>query len=249
MRDILPFFVDELLKIAEPSSYLQDFAAGIDPFGAWTSDYGAAAEKAKLTESEHQNKRLLGTAGGVVGGALLVPSSIGGIVGAGKGFATGKGGLRGRLAEAGKGFMEGVAKPIKAPVEAIRARRAIAESARTGQLSAEQAHRISALGKYTPLSEVTKVKSMTPAGGMKSVDTLPSMLLQAKAGRPVQLGESGKNIMQALHRESAAPVGQALTGMGLGGAVGATGAYVQYGKGRQSRQDFEQELNANKAGG
>ena len=53
----------------------KDFAAGIDPFGNWTSQYAQDTQRAHASEAEHKKRQLVGTAGGLLGGAVAVPVS------------------------------------------------------------------------------------------------------------------------------------------------------------------------------
>lgn len=114
------------------SSYTQDFIAGLDPFGVYSSRYGQQAEAAGLSEGQHALKRGLGTVGGVMGGSVLVPSAILGITGAAKGFGGATGGLGKRLSGALAGGIEGAKAPLKGVAEAYRTLRAAKRLGRYG---------------------------------------------------------------------------------------------------------------------
>lgn len=112
------------IKTAETSNLAQDFIAGMDPLGTWTSGYGMQAERENLSEAEHTLKKLVGTTGGVIGGGVLVPSAGYGAMNALKGFAGGKGGLKGRLANAARKGWGGFKSPAQGIAGAIKARNA-----------------------------------------------------------------------------------------------------------------------------
>lgn len=63
------------------TNVVQDFAAGFDPFGIWTNQYGRRNEAAGATQGQHNISRAAGVAGGIVGSGLAVPSVISGGIG------------------------------------------------------------------------------------------------------------------------------------------------------------------------
>lgn len=98
----------------------KDFVAGMDPFGTYTGRYGQEAEQRGLSDGQHALRQGVGTVGGLVGGGLVVPSAITGVMGAAQGY--GKGKTTGeRITNALAGGYEGVKKPIKSLIDARRA--------------------------------------------------------------------------------------------------------------------------------
>lgn len=97
-------------KIARETSYLKDFAGGVDPTGVITFKAG---KKNELANSQsHGLHRGIATAGGVLGGAGVVAPAITGIMGGvTQGLST-QGGIKKKLLGAGKGFIEGLKKPF-----------------------------------------------------------------------------------------------------------------------------------------
>lgn len=158
MNNIYNGIFNKLVKVSssEPnvSSLSEDFLAGVDPLGYWTADYGVEAEKAKLSEEEHALKRGIGTLGGLIGGATVIPSTIFGIIGGVKGIATTPGNIKEKLLGGASGFISGFKKPIAGPIAAFRARAALKDVADKGVLTQEGAKAIKELGEYVPVAEV-----------------------------------------------------------------------------------------------
>ena len=211
-------FVDELQKIAE-STYIQDFKGGMDPFGIWTSGYGYGAQKAGLTKAQHAKKRAVATAGGVVGGAILIPSAITGIVEGAKSLS---GGWRG----AAKGFLRGAAMPYKALYDVTRARGVAKKVMKSG-------------GKFTPKGQ----KIVGKLGDYVPVSTVTGSLGGAKVKSGVSKSLSHPEIAKVIHTQSGPALKSAVTQLGLAGGVGGTSAYIQYGQGKKSylraKKDFK----------
>jgi len=287
-----------LTKSAAPSNYAQDFLAGLDPFGAWTNEYGLRAERADLSEGEHALKRGIGTAGGVVGGSLLVPSAIYGVENAMKGFAGARGGMGRRLGEALSAGVKGFKQPVKSVIEGRKARKGLSRVADGGEgLSNREQQALLYLGEtkgITPQQVASGLDRVTPtarrevAQRAQAAAANPGKIVEeatgsqtarraaerAAASGPGQQAAgragdvAGQETEQALgslrevvekadpeqiRRISATPKGRqlaqevmpflnrqynsGLTQLGLGGAVGAGGAFYQYGAGRQTERD------------
>lgn len=153
----LPFVKTSNMK---PSSYTQDFVAGIDPFGAWTNEFGMKAQRAGLPEKVHRRKKAMGTVGGLIGGATVVPSIIYGLVEAGKGFALTPGHIGRRIAGAGKAGWKGAQFPLRAVYSGTKTLKFLERAAKSGKplvLSAEQAAPVRYAMNATPLGELRSV--------------------------------------------------------------------------------------------
>jgi hypothetical protein len=104
-------FVEELVKLsAIDRSILKDFAAGVDPTGTRTLEYGMQ----DAGERGSGLRRAAGTVGGLIGGATVVPAGVSALIEGAKGLASG--GVRGGL----KGFATGTYKPFTQLYRAIR---------------------------------------------------------------------------------------------------------------------------------
>jgi hypothetical protein len=88
-------------------------AAGLDPFGVWSSGLGQQAERAGVSGGEHGRNLAANVAGGVVGSGLGIPAAIMGTVGGAKALGRSSGSLKSRLAQGARGFGEGAVKPFK----------------------------------------------------------------------------------------------------------------------------------------
>ena len=235
MQPLAPF-TQELFKLAvaapsavRTSNVAQDVAAGVDPFGTWTSQYGQSAQRAGLTEAQHSRKRMAGVAGGLVGGAVVVPSAISGLVGGAQGFARGRG-LGGALAGAGRGFMRGTTKPWRMISHGGRATRFLGRAAAGTKAVMPSAAQRSSLAE------------------MVGSSPLPTKILREHPRLAAVLAEKGQRmavtpeVAKMLHAPASSQYVSGLSQLGLGGTIGAGGAYVQYGKGRQAEKGFQARL-------
>jgi len=82
-----------------PNTVSQNFAAGLDPFGFVSSQYGQQAEQANLSEGEHAKRIGANVLGGAVGSGLLLPSAISGLISGATEFTGTPGSLAKRLSE------------------------------------------------------------------------------------------------------------------------------------------------------
>lgn len=245
---------------AEASSLGQDFLAGMDPFGFWTADYGQQAERANLSETEHALKRGVGTAGGLVGGSLLIPAAIGGVTGTGKGFLETQGGLGKRLSA---GLAQGASDAMSPYKKLLNAHEAAKATKRVGDFGGEFSP--DELKAITESLGETKVKSIRDAmesfsmGGADAAETaersLPREVYEKLKGIPqdqwedyaaqlMQLKATGKlpesvtrPLSQKISPALSSARNQGLASLGVGGGVGGLGAYLQYGKGRESERE------------
>lgn len=132
----------------EPPSYLSSFLAGVDPRGTWTLDLG------RRTPAKHYAPmQTLGTVGGFLGGAAVVPGIISGLAHA---IPTLLG--RGGLGAAAQAFGRGAIGPYKGLWNAVRARSAL-KSALKGKRALTQAERdliTKSIEQNVPIGAVTK---------------------------------------------------------------------------------------------
>lgn len=222
------------------SSLAQDFVAGLDPFGVYTSSYGQKAEEAGVSEGRHRTKKLVGAVGGAVGGGALVPSVVSGVSGALEAAAKGGSG-KARLARAATGFLEGAKSPFKL-LSAARTGKNLAAKASAGgdlKLTAAQAESLKSLLGRVSISDLAK--GAKPKGN----------LLTRASGALEDVGSLKKLLRdgvltQSLAKKIESPLRtgymSGVAGLGIGATVGAGGAAVQYGKGRKSEKKFQQRL-------
>lgn len=110
--------------------YGKDFIAGIDPTGTKTFEYGF--KDAGTNNSNAKKRRAWGVAGGLLAGALLLPSASLGLI---KGIGGFKYGLKG----AGKGLVAGLKKPYADIFHGFHARRGMANAMKQQSVSDRQA--------------------------------------------------------------------------------------------------------------
>ena len=229
------------------SSLAQDFIAGVDPFGIYTSQYGQQAEQAGLSEKQHKLKTTVSALGGIAGGGVVVPTAVSGIASGITEAAKGGGPLSARLARAAKGFVTGAQAPWKSLGSAFTARAAINRAARTpggARLSDKEIKAIKNLMGGATLKSVFSTTSDPSKGFLSRLvgakDTFSGLGAFATQGR----------LTQQLAQRAKAPISTGIKagvgGLAIGGAVGGGGAAIQYRKGRQSEQKFQRRLAMNK---
>ncbi len=202
-------------------SYMSDFMGGVDPTGTSTFQYGL--EDAR--QGQHSGMRkAVGTAGGVVGGAAVLPGGIGGLVGGIKGFALGKGGFKGRMMSAGRHALEGAKNPYTSLYRGVRAR---------GALKAHQAGKTLSSGQAGHLDKF--VRGAVPQGVIPAGNLNPKMIQGAmNKMSPEQLGSAQRH----LTGELAAGAGA----LGLSGVVSGGSAAMQYDKGGLTGQKMNRAM-------
>jgi len=210
---------------ARGHSLAKDFAGGIDPFGTFTSAYGQKAQRRRESEGSHRVRKTVATAGGVVGGAALVPSAIMGVV-RGTSAAMAAKGLTKRLAAAGKGFARGVKEPYRDVRAITKLDRAITRAA-------------SGKGKTRDIFRSVDKDDIRSLAGKLPIGTAARGLREAtkKSGSLTPRGMAKK--LQPSVRSAR---NQAYAGAGLSGGVGGAGAAIQYDKGREAEQGFQKRL-------
>ena len=190
-------------------TYLNDFLAGVDPTGTKTFQYGlqdATANNASRT------RQLVGTAGGLLGGAAVVPGAIGGVIGGIKGALLSHGNWRKRLVDAGRGALKGIHSPYTSIYRGVKARQALAARQAGRTLTPSQSKSVLRFAKdYLPPGTPPQVASPT------NVATLINRL------RP-------EDIAKMRHRMGG-EIGGGIAALGLSGLVSGGSAYAQYGKG------------------
>lgn len=113
-------FLAPVDKTASKTNLAQDFVGGMDPFGAWTSEYGSRNEQAGVSANEHAVKGSVAVAGGLMGGGLILPSVVSGAAAASR-----RKGVAGRLTGFGQGFM----RPMRDVKRGIKVNKKINEIA------------------------------------------------------------------------------------------------------------------------
>lgn len=226
-----------LYKIAEAQSYLQDFGGGVDPFGLYTSSYGAQGARAGLTDEEHALRRRIGTAGGLIGGATVVPAAISGLIGGFQGLAGGKG-IGGRLAGFGTGFARGAQRPFKAIYQGSKGSKAL-RSIESGQKSFKDLSKAEKANLQSIIRE-SQVGTLERAGKANQ-DLIGRLSPQGQAalasGNPAMMealpAADQALIAGALRKPLSSGLNEAKSQLALGGLIGGIGANVQYRKGKE----------------
>lgn len=226
-------FSYELTKLAAVSSLTQDALGGVDPFGNWTSQYGQKAQQAGISEGQHKKKQLMGAAGGMVGGAVVVPSAISGLIGAAQGAARGKG-IGGRLAGAGRGLVSGAKEPMQLVHHGRKATKLLGRTAKGTTAIKPTA------SQKKSLEFVKQRATVGNAGSPGGVAPEKAM----EAAKAYGKGSITPEAARAAHAPARTAYVQGVSQLGLGGAIGSGGAYVQYAKGRSAEKDFQKRMTA-----
>lgn len=217
----LESFFDEMEKVGR--SYLKDFAAGVDPTGTSTFQYGM--RDAKRWGSASKARQAVNTLGGVVGGATVIPAAVGGVVGAFRGAAAAPGGPKAKLVAAGKGLATGALSPFRSIHRGLKASSALKAAETGAKLSPEQ---LGHLGKF--MSHELPIK-----GNVIGDIATPSRIQTALSGMPPA---AVAKLRKRLGGEIASGVGA----LGLSGAVSGGSAFLQYGKGGKTQESVNRQL-------
>lgn len=224
-EDLLQYELGLFEKLSSAGEYAKDFLGGIDPFGNFTSTYAAEAQRSGASEGKHQKKQWLSTAGGLLGGATVVPAGIFGLIGL-----------------ASKGKFTGFGKPFRDLATGINARKAL----RNVQASGGQFDEKSRAAVDKLLSNQGSASGdflRTQADQLRRVANQGSDLLSSNLTyvKPIDASRLFKELpvktrqqaLQALHSDVNRATRMGMAQLGMGGAIGAGGAYLQYNKGRE----------------
>lgn len=161
-------YLDELTKLSavvkayEPirRSYAKDFLAGVDPTGTVT--YGYGVRDAPSSPKSQLTRKMVGTVGGAVGGALAIPSAISGLIGAGSGILDVKRKGPGAIWH---GFTKGLARPVVGTYRAMRARSLLRRAAMGQNLTRQQGKVIQKFIEENKPKVVREIKQRVQAPG------------------------------------------------------------------------------------
>jgi len=225
-------------KSEKPTNLGQDFAAGLGPFGVWTSEYGARNQRAGISEGEHNLKQGVGIAGGLAGGGLLVPSMVTGLI---EGF---KGGAKGGWRGLGRGFLEGAAMPFRGVYHGRRATKLLDEAARapkgySRKLTRPEKDSLEFITGQTPVSTVMETGGNlgTPSASRKVREAIEAGDMSALT--PLQQLDKGHlppEVARAMQPAAQSGYNTFLAQLGIGAGIGGIGAGVQYSKGREGEK-------------
>ena len=197
-------------------SLMSDFVAGVDPTGTKTLQYGI--QDANSSKGRSNLRRTLGVTGGLLAGALLVPSAIFGLIKGGKGLIRNKGvlnRLRGGIIGLGRGFV----KPYGDVYHGFKSR---------NYLKAIQA------GKPIPSTGEASMRKLVKARfGMLPPDISQQVTGPGMTQRLQWLAKNKPGQYRGLLSETTGSLGSTLAFMGLGGAVNAGSALAQYNLGQR----------------
>jgi len=233
----------------EPNTVGENFVAGLDPFGFITSQYGQRSEQAGLSDMDHAARMGANVAGGIVGSGLMLPMGISGLVTGATEFAQTPGHIGRRALAAGKGLWSGAKMPIHGVYDGLRIKRFLTQAANApGNTVVPQHIRRSAanLADVTPVSALTgsinpemlqsvrKLDPLMAAGGAVGAAAKSHQLIKTKSITP--------EMAEQLLPTASSSLNSGLAILGVGGAVGAAGAGINYHKGREAERDFRVRL-------
>jgi len=197
----------------QPRSHFYDFLAGIDPTGTKTFQYGMEDIEHGKPSGARGASRAIGTVGGILGGAAVIPGAVGGVIGGTKGLLMGRGGWRGRLLGAARGLLSGAKKPYTSLYRGGQAKRALGAHQAGKKLTKQQAEHIRKFVKEQLPESVARAGNIHPSAIQQGLNRLS----------PSQLAK--------VHRELGSELGAGAASLGLSGAISGGSAYAQYGKG------------------
>lgn len=198
---------------------VKDFGAGIDPIGMLTYRYGATDARHKIKRRQRTKALVVGTAGGLIGGGLLIPAATVGMIRGGQGVLKGKGSLKSRIARGGVAALKGMGEPFRQIVDANRGNRALKRMIRTGKgLSGSEQRSISRLVKGVNVSELEvagKATGRSAAAVMKDIRSGRITKRTAKALAP-SVESTARSVNAAFGSSAAISGGTALVGYARG---------------------------------
>lgn len=210
-------------RMTNKRTYMSDFLGGVDPTGTHTFQYGMH-DAAAAGGGPSAARRAVGTAGGMLGGAAVLPAVTGGIIGGVKGLTMGRGGLKQRLLSAGKGALSGAKDPYSRLYRGAKAQQALkAYGSGGGQISKSHAKN---LDKF--------VRNVTPV-------ELPGNVVNPKAIKE-QLTKLNPEQMSEVRRHMGGDIAAGAGALGLSGAVSGLSAHQQYDKGVATQEVANKQL-------
>lgn len=196
-------------------SHFSDFVAGIDPTGTKTLQYGV--QDVGSSKRKRDIKKTIGVTGGLLAGALLLPSGIMALIKGGKGLIRNKGilnRLRGGIRGLGKGFI----KPYGDVYHGLRS---------TNYLKSIRA------GKPIPIKGEASMRKLV---NNRFGELFPGMSQRAAGPDMTKklqwLSKNKPSQFNSLLNVTSGSLGSTLAFMGLGGAVNAGSALAQYNLGQ-----------------
>lgn len=146
-------FVDEIKKASEkdPVSLGESFIAGLDPTGGKTFKLSQKAKR-------HGKHKALGFAGGLIGGATLIPSAVSAFTKGMSGFST-PGPLKKKIVTGLSMAARGSVSPYKNLYYATSARKALKRAINSGLLSEKDIGKIKRLISSDKIGKAEKIYS------------------------------------------------------------------------------------------
>ena len=210
-------------KKASPSrSYLKDFVAGVDPTGATTFGYGM--DDIKKSPGKRSVRKGLGMLGGAVGGALVVPSAITGLIYAGKALVGGRKGLTGGLRNIVHEFGRGAKEPFRMVMDSNRINRLFRSGAAAGKKD------VSAISRMLERQGITKGVTSHISGIVPKNISKPGDFVDFIKKNPETRNYIGRLLKEKKN--------MALSSFLIGGGINAGSALLQYNKGMDTRGEL-----------
>ena len=207
---------------AAQRTYLGDFVSGMNPVGATVLEHGLEDVKRGASKEEQNKRRMAATAGGLLGGALLVPLLAGGVAGGVRGMMRAP-----HVRSALRGAVHGATMPFRKIGEGIRVRKTMAKIEQGVKLDDKDVKTMRGVASSLAPGPLRRdvMKKLDPTFDKVTAKDMNSLLglvprdLQVKGAR--HIGERGAE--------------RALAGLGvlgLGTTIGGANAFVQYGRGQ-----------------
>jgi hypothetical protein len=230
------------LPAPKPTNLAQDFVAGMDPFGTFTGGYGQRNQQAGISENQHRLKSGVSTAGGLLGGAVIIPGAIGGIIEGARGVVTAKGGVGARLSAGIRGAATGATEPFSALRDAVVARKGLRKIREGAEATPAQ------LAALRETMGNVRLKSVEDASKDSTLtDKLRSHISSGRS--PGELISPDKlrmtpEVAARLEPQVGSAIRTGVSQLALGAGFGGLGAAIPYNMGRKSEVDFQKRLQA-----
>lgn len=233
-------------EAVEPTSPAQDFAAGFDPLGVWTTRFAKRNEEAGLSETDHAKRQAINAAGGLLGGGFAVPTITNSLIEGGQSAYKGSG-TKGTVLGLGAGMAEGAVAPWKKLSRGLKSVDILENAKKTDDiyydLDPEEYSTLKSSIKDSSInvgeaSENLKSNLGANAGPGEKVDSFFGM--GEEAGDLERLYKDQKlspDLAETMLPKAKSQRNRRFGQLGVGAGIGSIGAGLQYNMGKNMGQE------------
>lgn len=212
-------FIDEIKKASEkdPVSLGESFIAGLDPTGSKTFKLSQKAKR-------HGKHKALGFAGGLIGGATLIPSAVSALTKGMSGLST-PGPLKKKIVTGLSRAARGSISPYKNLYHAATARRALKRAIKSGLLSEKD---IGKIKKLISSDKIDKAKKIYSKAAGKDMERVLSQLTSKGVKLKGPMRRKALSVLDIIGERITQPA----AAVGASAALGGGSSLLQYNLGK-----------------